>query len=336
VRITDFGLARLAQTSYASATGLLDGKVAYLAPEVLDGGSFGVQSDLFALGVVVWETFTGERLFRAETDEETRRRLRTLKAPPVSAAASGLPSELDEVLAHALEKSPRARHDTVAAFADALEAIARRHDLCATDAELGAHVQAAIGDDKRDALSRARVSAASGRPRVDFAFVETASLALGGGDGLDDAPTALHFVGRSTPTTAWRAPPPDDPPTLPPSDPPSPVAAAPAPRPTSWRGPALAAAIVAIAGGVAALRWAGRPPPPAAPTATAPTAAPPPPATPTPAATPTTAETAAPDDETIEPADPPARARGPLRAPAPKASNADPDSLPANPYRKKL
>jgi serine/threonine-protein kinase len=204
VRITDFGLARLASTSYASHTGLLAGKLAYLAPEVLDGGSFTAQSDLFALGVVVWETLTGKRLFRGAGEVDTAKRVREVEAPGVSSSAPDLPPELDAVVARALAKQATARFASAGAFADALEAVLRARDLIATDAELGAHVRAAVGEDRRGALARGRVSA--GAPAVDFTFAETASMLPGTGESMDDAPTALRLADPATPTTSWRGP----------------------------------------------------------------------------------------------------------------------------------
>ena len=204
VRITDFGLARLASTSYASHTGALAGKLAYLAPEVLDGGSFTAKSDLFALGVVVWETLTGKRLFRGAGELDTAKRVRAIEAAGVSTEAPDLPPELDAVVARALAKQATARFDSAGAFADALEGVLRAHDLIATDAELGAHVRAAVGEDLRGAMARGRVSA--GALAVDFTFAETASMLPGAGESMDDAPTALRLADPATPTTSWRGP----------------------------------------------------------------------------------------------------------------------------------
>jgi serine/threonine-protein kinase len=229
VRITDFGLARLASTSYASHTGLLAGKLAYLAPEVLDGGSFTAKSDLFALGVVVWETLTGKRLFRGAGELATAKRVRELEAPGVSRQAADLPPELDAVVARALEKQANARFGSTRAFADALEAVLRAHDLIATDAELGAHVRAALGEDRRGTMARARVS--TGAPAVDFTFAETASMLPGTGESFDDAPTALRLAEPATPTSSWRAVHP------PASEAASATAAAAAPAPAPAPGP---------------------------------------------------------------------------------------------------
>jgi len=338
VRITDFGLARLAHTSYASATGLFAGKLAYVAPEILDGGSFGAQSDLFALGVVVWETLTGKRLFRGDDEKDTSRRVRTMPAPAITEAATGLPAALDPILARALEKPSRSRYESVAAFAEALEAVARQNDLIATDSELGAHVRSVLGADERGALSRGRVSAKAGRPAVDFTFAETASMAHAVGE-LDDAPTALHVARRPTPTTTWRASPAPLEAPPPPSEPPR-AAPAQSEKLRPWWAAVLAAALVGVLGAAAILRWAGRPPPEVAPVATAPLAEvrPAPPA-PQPSATvePPAAESPSDGIEVeVDPAAPTGAGRA-TRPAAPARDRAvDPTALPANPYRKKL
>src|SRR4029079_14218477 len=71
-RISDFGLAKaLASGSLATGSAMLKGKLAYLAPEIIDRGAFGVKSDLFAMGVVIWEALARQRLFRGDSEADT-------------------------------------------------------------------------------------------------------------------------------------------------------------------------------------------------------------------------------------------------------------------------
>lgn len=157
-RITDFGIAKFAQSvDLSRTTGSLRGKPAYLAPEYLAGGAYSVACDVFAMGVVAWEALTGARLFRAGSDPETIRRVLEAPAPPVSRACPELGTHLDNVVAKALEKQPSRRYEGVSAFAIALEAIARRHDLCATSWEVASYVRAVFGArlEERRSLLRA-------------------------------------------------------------------------------------------------------------------------------------------------------------------------------------
>src|SRR5262249_14722189 len=112
-RIVDFGIAKCREATGASGktmTGVLKGKVGYMSPEYVRGRPLDARSDVFGLGVVLWEALTGARLFRADNDVETMTRVTNAPAPPASRFVPGLPDAVDAVVARALEKSPSRRH----------------------------------------------------------------------------------------------------------------------------------------------------------------------------------------------------------------------------------
>src|SRR5262245_14554124 len=84
VRLTDFGLAALA----GQAEDVRSGTPAYQAPEVLDGREVTVQSDLYALGLVLYELFTGKRAFQGKSREELARSLEGTPSKPSSIVAN--------------------------------------------------------------------------------------------------------------------------------------------------------------------------------------------------------------------------------------------------------
>lgn len=82
-KLLDFGVARAATNQVKTRVGILKGKIAYFSPEQSRGEPLDGRSDQFALGVVLWELLTGHRLFLAQTDVDTLRRVRRGEIPPL-------------------------------------------------------------------------------------------------------------------------------------------------------------------------------------------------------------------------------------------------------------
>jgi serine/threonine protein kinase len=129
VRIMDFGIAKqLGQTiSGATAAGIVVGTPEYMSPEQIRGDPVDARSDLYALGVVIFELFSGFVPFQGTTPIATA--LKQLEEPPPieGAQASRLPQALLPVLRRALAKRPADRYASAADMASALIAI--RDDL---------------------------------------------------------------------------------------------------------------------------------------------------------------------------------------------------------------
>lgn len=163
-RIADFGIAKSARTSVSTTTGAIKGKLGYMSPEYVQGGEPDARSDVFAMGVVLWEALANQKLFRAGNEIDTLRRVVDHEAPLISSVAPWVGKRLDSVLAAALEKSPDNRFQTAQALGAALEAAARKDDLIATASEVGEHVQAVAGPTlaQRQAKIRERVASDPG------------------------------------------------------------------------------------------------------------------------------------------------------------------------------
>jgi hypothetical protein len=100
-------------------------RLAYLAPEVLDGEPPSARADVFALGVALWEVTVGVRLFHHPEPSELRRRLHEMPIPRPSSMVPGFPSLLEDVLARALSRDPEVRHPDLRALAEDLAAAGR-------------------------------------------------------------------------------------------------------------------------------------------------------------------------------------------------------------------
>jgi serine/threonine-protein kinase len=122
VLVLDFGIARAVGRLQTTREGQLKGKVAYMAPEQLLGERCDRRLDVYAASVVLWETITGTRLFRAETEGATLYRVLNDDVPPPSALVPGLSPALDAVVLRGLARDPAARFATAEEMARALEA----------------------------------------------------------------------------------------------------------------------------------------------------------------------------------------------------------------------
>jgi serine/threonine-protein kinase len=107
VRLTDFGLAAAAEN--VAAADVRSGTPAYQAPEQLRGEAVSVQSDLFALGLVLYEVFTGKRAFHATTREELARAYEQSTPSKPSSQVAGLNPMVERAVLRCLERDPEDR-----------------------------------------------------------------------------------------------------------------------------------------------------------------------------------------------------------------------------------
>jgi hypothetical protein len=119
-RITDFGLAAIAD-DLASSSSAADvaGTPAYMAPEQLAGGVVSPRSDIYALGLVLYETFTGKRLFDASSIDQIRKQHLTTKSRP-SAHAPDIDPAVERLILRCLEEDPAQRPPSMQAVVAAL------------------------------------------------------------------------------------------------------------------------------------------------------------------------------------------------------------------------
>jgi eukaryotic-like serine/threonine-protein kinase len=119
-RLTDFGVAKAEDRLTHTRDGQVKGKLAYMAPEQAASGTTDTRSDLFSMGVILWECLTGQRLMRAESTAATLHKLLHGEIPKPSSILPEL-APLDPVLEKALSRDPDQRYPTAEAFARALE-----------------------------------------------------------------------------------------------------------------------------------------------------------------------------------------------------------------------
>jgi serine/threonine protein kinase len=139
VKLTDFGIAKAG--TRATASGVLKGKFAYMAPEQARGDPVDARTDVFALGVTSWELLTGARLFEGDGDVAVLRAVQESLIAPPARLNPEVPLALDAVVMRALERDPARRwptaHEMERALAEFLMGAARSLD----DTDVGAFLQ---------------------------------------------------------------------------------------------------------------------------------------------------------------------------------------------------
>lgn len=121
-RLTDFGVAKADVRMASTRAGQFKGKLSYMAPEQAASNETDQRSDLFSVGIILWESLTGRRLFRGESNGATLNKLLNDPIPRPSELWSEL-EPYDEVVMKALERDPEERFQTADQFAEALDAV---------------------------------------------------------------------------------------------------------------------------------------------------------------------------------------------------------------------
>ena len=134
-KIIDFGVARAANRLTSTAHGIVKGKLAYMAPEQAHGKTLDRRTDVFALGVTLWELTAGKRLFKGNDDVSTLRRVQACDVPDLATLA-GYPPDLARIVMRALAREPGDRWQTAGAFAEALDAFVGKRADASTVATL--------------------------------------------------------------------------------------------------------------------------------------------------------------------------------------------------------
>ena len=145
-RITDFGVARAMLRRTDTTTGELKGKLAYFSPEQVTDSQIDRRSDVFALGIVSWETFTGRRLFKAENPLALLDRITNMPIPPISMFNPDVPDDVDAVVRRAPERQRENRQASTQDFASELRAASRKHMALPDRPVMSVFVQQAAGD----------------------------------------------------------------------------------------------------------------------------------------------------------------------------------------------
>jgi serine/threonine protein kinase/ABC-type branched-subunit amino acid transport system substrate-binding protein len=121
VKLLDFGIAKAADSSLDTRTGVTKGKVTYMAPEHAAHTLVDRRADLFSVGVVLWQLLTGRRLWSDVSDAEIYAKLERGDLPSPRTVDPDLPESLERICMRALARAPEERYATAADFRAVIE-----------------------------------------------------------------------------------------------------------------------------------------------------------------------------------------------------------------------
>ncbi|MBU1219684.1 protein kinase [Myxococcota bacterium] len=122
VKVIDFGIAKAAGKASKTQAGILKGKFGYMSPEQVRGNVLDRRSDIFSLGIVLYELLTNERLFIGESDFSTLEKVRNVEILPPSTYNRKIPEQLESIILRALAKEVEDRYQNGVDFHDELQA----------------------------------------------------------------------------------------------------------------------------------------------------------------------------------------------------------------------
>ncbi|MBA3457638.1 MAG: protein kinase [Deltaproteobacteria bacterium] len=145
VKVVDFGVAKADNRAQETRSAAVKGKISYLSPEQIGGAAVDRRSDLFALGIVLWEMLTTERLYRRASDFENMNAI--VNEPPQvpSQWRTNLPREIDEMSIRLLSKRREERYQSGDELVEAIEALASRVGAQLSSAALGRFMRELFG-----------------------------------------------------------------------------------------------------------------------------------------------------------------------------------------------
>ena len=250
VKLSDFGIAKA--VTYSSVFYRVRGKVGYMSPEMARNQPIDARSDLFSLGVSIYETIIGERIYTGDLNTPPDK-IYAQPVPPLASKAPGLPPELQGVLDRALAIHPDARYPDAESFAHALRQVASTHRLLYSAPELAAELREIMGPDPEHWLGEKRDptrahAAQPGGGDVGALVEPGASINVGDDSDIENVltpparpsgsqPVATSRASGAMPATASRPPPPAAAVGSLPSAPAAAADTAPAPPPRSAPGP---------------------------------------------------------------------------------------------------
>jgi serine/threonine-protein kinase len=146
VKVVDFGIAKATTKSEHTKTGMLKGKFSYMSPEQCLGAPVDMRSDIFALGILLYELCTGKRLFKHESELMILEMITKRSVVPPSQVAPGISQRLEDVIMTALEKPVESRYQTAQDMQIAIEDYLREEDRAATNADIAAYMRTLFED----------------------------------------------------------------------------------------------------------------------------------------------------------------------------------------------
>jgi serine/threonine protein kinase len=188
VKLTDFGIAKAG--GRATTAGMLKGKFAYMAPEQARGDPVDARTDIFALGITLWELLTGGRLFDGDTDLAVLRAVQERAVLPPADLNPEVDAELSDVIMKALARTPANRFQSAAELERALVQHVLHHSQGPDDTDVGAFVRDLFPVESERAEAPVAAQPGTGRAwRDEFAATQQRPVAQAARDRSEPPPS---------------------------------------------------------------------------------------------------------------------------------------------------
>jgi serine/threonine protein kinase len=160
VKLLDFGIAKATHRSVETQSGIIKGKFAYMAPEQCRGRDVDRRSDVFSLGIILYEISTQHRCFRADSDFDTMHRIVTGDVVRPTRLVQGYPQALESIVMKALAIDATQRYQSAGLLLEALESFAVSSRMSLSTMGLGRFMRDMFGEQQEPWLNASMKMAA--------------------------------------------------------------------------------------------------------------------------------------------------------------------------------
>ena len=141
VKLIDFGLAKVGQSNQHTRAGTIKGKLAYLSPEQLMGDPLDGRSDVYAVGIVMFELLTGTRLFARDSDVATFKAIKEGDIPALRSLRPDAPRGLEQIMLRALSPAREDRYQSAGSMREAVRRLAYEQGWSCHGERLGQYMR---------------------------------------------------------------------------------------------------------------------------------------------------------------------------------------------------
>jgi len=154
VKLVDFGVAKALDSGTQTRAGVVKGKTGYMAPEAFtDSGHVDRRADVYSVGMLLWETLVGRRMWRHLGSTDRLQRAIEGQIEPLRQLVPEVPQKLEQICLKALQLRPEDRYATAAELQMDLEGYLERHPPRVSDREIGVALNEAFADDRKQITS---------------------------------------------------------------------------------------------------------------------------------------------------------------------------------------
>ncbi len=147
VKVVDFGIAKAATREVETLAGTLKGKIGYMSPEQCRGLAVDRRSDVFAIGIILYELTTGKRLYHERSDFETLKKIIEGPVPSPREILPFYPAALNTIVVRCLQKNPEDRYQSARELHADLDAFARDNQLVTGTVPLSQYMERIFADE---------------------------------------------------------------------------------------------------------------------------------------------------------------------------------------------